>query len=162
MRFQRVARLLLSGIALALPLILGGCAMVNDKAQRLFSSSANAYAIVNGQLLQGTMTLLPDRTGNLTLSTDKGAISSCSGQVRYESTTGGSIDLRCNDGTAAQLRYSLLSETRGYAYGPTTLGAATGAASLTFGLPAAQAAAYLTVPADKKLTVNAAEGLDLQ
>lgn len=136
--------------------------MVNDKALRLFSSSANVYAIVNGQLLQGTMVFLPDRTGNLTLATDKGAISSCSGQVRYESTTGGAIDLRCSDGAAAQLRYSLLSETRGYAYGATATGAVTGVASLTFGLPAAQAAAYLTVPADKKLTVNAADGLDLQ
>lgn len=165
MHFQKVARLLLPGLALALPLlplVLGGCAMVNDKALRLFSSKANAFAIVNGQLLQGDMVFLPDRTGNLTLIADKGAISSCSGQVRYESTTGGAIDLRCNDGTAAQLRYSLLSETRGYGYGPTTLGATTGAASLTFGLSANQALAYLTVPADKKLTVNAADGLNLQ
>ncbi len=162
MHFHKVARLLLAGIALALPLVFGGCAMVNDKALRLFSSSANAYAIVNGQLLQGNMTFLPDRTGNLTLATDKGAMRSCSGQVRYESTTGGSIDLRCNDGATSQLRYSLLSETRGYAYGPTANGPMTGAASLTFGLTAAQAVAYLTVPTDKKLTVNAAEGLDLQ
>jgi hypothetical protein len=166
MHFQRVARLMLPGIALALPLILGGCAMVNDRALRLFSSSANAYAIVNGQLLQGNMIFLPDRTGNLTLATDKGAITDCSGQVRYESTTGGSIDLRCSDGVTAQLRYSLLSETRGYAYGPATAsaaaGAVTGAASLTFGLPAAQAVAYLTAPPGKKLVVNTAEGLDLQ
>jgi hypothetical protein len=132
--------------------------MVNDKALRLFSSKASAFAIVNGQLLQGDMVLLPDRTGNLMLVADKGAITSCSGQVRYESTTGGTIDLRCNDGAAAQLRYSLLSETRGYAYGTT----AAGAASVTFGLLAAQAAAYLTVPADKKLVVNASEGLELQ
>lgn len=158
MHFYRVYRRLLPGIALALPLVFGGCATVNDKALRLFSSKATVFAIVNGQLLQGDMVLLPDRTGNLTLTSDKGAISSCSGQVRYESTTGGAIDLRCNDGAGAQLRYSLLSETRGYAYGPTSAGAA----SLTFGLTATQALAYLTVPADKKLTVNAADGLDLQ
>lgn len=162
MHVHRVARRLMPGIALGLLIVLGGCATVNDKALRLFSSKANVFAIVNGQLLQGDMVLLPDRTGNLTLAADKGAINACSGQVRYESTTGGSIHLRCNDGAAAQLRYSLLSETRGYAYGPTSLGAATGAASLTFGLTATQALAYLTVPADKKLTVNAAEDLDLQ
>lgn len=136
---------------------LAGCASVNDKALRLFSSDAQAFAIVNGQVLQGKMTLLPDRTGNLRLSGDKDPVTSCAGLVRYESSTAGSIDLRCNDGSAAPMRYTLLSETRGYAYGAT----ATGAASVTFGLPPAQAAAFLTVPAGKKLSVTA-EGLDLQ
>ena len=143
--------------AATMALGLAGCATVNDKALRLFSSEAQAFAIVNGQLLQGKLALLPDRTGNLSLTGSQEPITSCSGLTRYESSTAGSIDLRCNDGTAASLRYSLLSETRGYAYGVT----AAGAASVTFGMAPAQAAAYLTVPPGKKLTV-AGEGLDLQ
>ena len=39
--------------AAAMALGLAGCATVNDKALRLFSSEAQAFAIVNGQLLQG-------------------------------------------------------------------------------------------------------------
>lgn len=143
--------------AAAVVLGLAGCAMVNDKALHLFSSDAPAFAIVNGQLLEGAVTLLPDRTGHLGVTGSKEPITSCSGFVRYESSTAGSIDLRCNDGTAASMRYSLLSETRGYAYGAT----ANGTASLTFGLAPAQAAAYLTVPAGQKLVVRG-EGLDLQ
>lgn len=153
MKSHSLWNMAVAGMALG----LAGCAMVNDKALRLFSSDALAFAIVNGQLLQGNLVLLPDRTGNLSLAGRKEPITSCSGQTRYESSTAGSIDLRCNDGTAASMRYSLLSETRGYAYGAT----GTGAASVTFGMAPAQAAAYLTVPPGKKLTV-AGEGLDLQ
>jgi len=138
---------------------VAGCATVNDIALRLFSSKVPAYAIVNTQLLQGDMVLLPDRTGNLALTGGQGAISSCSGQVRYGSTTAGTVDLHCNEGTALTLRYSLLGETRGYAYGAAAGGAP---ASLTFGLPTAQAVAYLTVPAGKKLVVNEGGSLELQ
>jgi hypothetical protein len=148
---QRMAPVLVIGLA--------GCATVNDKALRLFSSKVPAYAVVNAQVLQGDMVLLPDRTGNLALTGGQGAISSCSGQVRYESTTGGTVDLRCNEGTALVLRYSLLSEARGYGYGAAAGGAP---ASLTFGLPPAQAVAYLTVPAGKKLVVSEGGSLELQ
>ncbi|MDE2418453.1 MAG: hypothetical protein KGN32_11675 [Burkholderiales bacterium] len=155
MEFWRFARLMV----LWLVIWVAGCAMVNDKALRLFSSKVPAYAIVNKQLLHGEMVLLPDRTGNLALAGGQGAISNCSGQVLYEATTGGTVDLHCNEGTALTMRYSLLSETRGYAYGAAAGGAP---ASLTFGLPPAQAVAYLTVPAGKKLLVNGGDSLELQ
>jgi hypothetical protein len=142
-------------------LVIGvaGCATVNDKALRLFSSKVPAFAIVNAQVLSGDLVLLPDRTGNLTLSGGQGAISNCAGLVRYESTSAGSVDLRCNEGTSIVMRYSLLSEARGYGYGSAASGAP---ASLTFGLPPAQAVAYLTAPAGKKLVVNEAGSLELQ
>lgn len=141
-------------MAPALVIGLAGCATVNDKALRLFSSKAPAFAIINAQVLSGDIVLLPDRTGNLTLTGGPGAITNCAGLVRYESTSAGAVDLRCNEGTAVTLRYSLLSETRGYGYGS--------AASLTFGLPAAQAVSYLNVPDGKKLVVNEAGTLELQ
>jgi hypothetical protein len=138
---------------------VSGCAIVNDKAMRLFSSKVSAVAIVNAQLLQGDLVFTPDRTGTLSLAGANGPIANCSGQVRYTGTTSGAIDLRCNDGSAAELQFSLLSETRGYAYGQT----ATHVASLAFGLPAAQAQSYLKVPSDKRLVVRGADGaLELQ
>lgn len=135
-----------------------GCAMVNDKALHLVSTKLPAVAIVNSQILQGDMVLLPDRTGTLSLNASAGPIRSCSGQVRYEASNGGVIDLRCNDGSATLMRYSLLSETRGYAYGAT----AVGPASLTFGLAGADVPAYLTVPPNKKLNANASGTFELQ
>jgi len=155
MEFRRLVRLMVPGLVIG----MAGCATVNDKALRLFSSKVPAFAIVNAQVLLGDMVLLPDRTGNLTLSGGQGAISNCAGLVRYESTSAGSVDLRCNEGTSIVMRYSLLSEARGYGYGSAASGAP---ASLTFGLPPAQAVAYLTAPAGKKLVVNEAGSLELQ
>ena len=137
---------------------LAGCAMVNDKALRLVSSKVPALAVVNAQLLRGDMVLLPDRTGTLSLTGEQGPIFTCSGLVRYEASTSGVVDLRCNDGSASLMRYSLLSETRGYGYGTT----ATGAASLAFGLAAGDAQAYLSVPSNKKLVDKGDGALELQ
>ena len=141
-----------------LALNVTGCAMVNDKAMRLVSSKVSAVAIVNTQLLRGDMVLLPDRSGTLSLSDEQGAISTCSGQVRLDASTSGVVDLRCNDGSVALVRYSLLSDTRGYGYGTT----ATGSVSLAFGMVGADAQAYLRVPATKKLRVNGDGALELQ
>lgn len=146
------------GMVAAMALGLAGCAMVNDKTLRLVSSKVAVVAIVNEQLLQGDMTLLPDRTGTVSLGGSAGAISSCSGSMRFEASNSGLVDLRCNDGATARMRYSLLSETRGYAYGQT----AAGVASLAFGLPANDAQAYLVLPANKKLALNADGILELQ
>ena len=67
--------------------------------------------------------------------------------MRFTGTTSGAIDLRCNDGSAVDMQFALLSEARGYAYGQT----ASGPLSLTFGLSNQEALAYLKVPADRKL-----------
>jgi hypothetical protein len=137
---------------------LSGCAMVNDKALHLVSTKLPAVAIVNAQVLQGDVILLPDRTGTVTLYAGAGTIKNCAGQVRYEASNSGAIDLRCNDGSATVMRYSLLSETRGYAYGASSAGPG----SLTFGLAAVDVAAYLTVPSGKKLALNASGTFELE
>ncbi|MBC7917202.1 MAG: hypothetical protein H7Y28_05270 [Rhodoferax sp.] len=127
--------------------ILSGCAKINDYASWPLTSSIDAVAIVNAQLLQGEVKLVPDRTGRVTLSASQGAITSCVGSLRFTGTTAGAIDLRCNDGSVADMQFALLSEAKGYAYGQT----ASGPVSLTFGLPNAEARAYLKVPANRKL-----------
>lgn len=139
-----------------------GCSSVNDRALRVISSKASAYAIVNGTLLQGDLTIVPDRTGKITLSTGTGSdgtvVLACVGQSRYEASNSGVIDLRCSDGTFAALTFSLISETRGFAYGATSLGPA----SLAFGLPPSEAQAYLRAPINGKLVLKTGDVLELQ
>ena len=142
--------------AAALALLLPGCAKINDKTLGWVSSNVDAYLIVNGQLLSGNVALIPDRTARLIFSAESGPVTTCAGSMRHTASNAGMIDLRCNDGAVAQLQFTLITETRGYAYGKT----ADTPVSLTFGLPATDARAFLTVPEGKKL-VESAKGGDL-
>ena len=143
-----------------------GCADINDTGMAALASRVNAYAVVNEQLVQGDMTLYPNHTGTVALRaqlaqpastgmdfnasakpTERPILNSCVGRFRYTATAYGAIDLRCNDGSASDLRMALIGETRGYGYGQT----ATGQASLTFGMGPSEARAHLTVPPGKQL-----------
>lgn len=135
---------------------LTACARVADSSLQLFSTTVPAIAMVQGQLLQGEAQLAPDRTGTVTLAGDADAseplagaspVARCVGRLRYTSTAAGIIDLRCSTGVAAELRFTLLSETRGYAYGES----AGGPVSLALGLSPQEARAFLSVPANKQL-----------
>jgi len=143
---------------IATSLLLGGCARVNDMGLRMVSTSADAYAIVNGQLLNGSVTLIPDRTGRFSLAADQGPVTSCSGAMRNTASNAGTMDLHCNDGTDMQLHFALITETRGYAYGRDEKTSA----SLAFGLPPQDAIAYLRAPEGKKLSAGADGNLQLQ
>lgn len=134
---------------------LAGCAKVNDTSLRLVSTRVDAFAVVNGQVLSGNVILIPDRTARVTFSPEKGAELACLGSMRHTATNSGSVELTCSDGTNTQLQYTLLTETRGYAYGTN----AAGPASLVFGLSPQDARAYLTVPAGKRLVVQETDGL---
>lgn len=156
--------------------LLAGCADLNDTGLAALSYKVPAYAIVDGQLVQGEMVLFPDHTGTITLRadaaasgadasgaprpvTDKPALSSCVGRMRYTATTAGTIDLRCNDGAIADLRMALIGETRGYGYGHT----ATGLASVVFGMTPVESRAHLTVPPGKQLLERTeSTGLELK
>lgn len=140
-------------------LLLAGCAKVNDTSLRLVSTKVDAYAIVGGQVLNGDVILIPDRSGRVTFSPENGTELACLGGMRYTATNSGSMELNCSDGSAAQLQYVLLTETRGYAYGTNSAGPV----SLVFGLSPQDARAYLTVPPGKRLVVDQAQGfLELQ
>ena len=161
--------------------LLTGCAGLNDRGMRLLSSKVMAFAIVDEQLVEGEIALFPDRTATLTLRREpagngdaeqvalvaqaplnpatRPALTSCVGRMRYTGTTLATVDLRCNDGTVADLQMAVIGDTRGYGYGQT----AAGQASLTFGMTAAEARAHLTVPPGKRLTERAeSEGLELK
>jgi hypothetical protein len=127
---------------------------VNDTGLRLVSTKRDAYLIVNGQLLTGDVLLMPDRTGRVSFSADKGPITACSGILRYIGTNSGEVDLHCSDGTQVTLLTTLMGETRGYGYGST----AQGPSSLVFGLPDQDASALMTAPPGKSLAIGTASG----
>jgi hypothetical protein len=137
-----------------LALLLCSCARVNDTGLRLVSTKRDAYLIVNGQLLTGDVLLVPDRTGRVSFSADKGPITACSGSLRYTGTNMGEVDVRCSDGTQVSLQTTLLGETRGYGYGST----AQGPSSVVFGLPDQDASALLTAPPGRTLAIGTASG----
>jgi hypothetical protein len=166
MHHPTLCRTLISLLVLAW---LSACADINDTGLAALATRVQAYAVVNEQLVQGEMTLYPNHTGTVTLRFGESAqqapvsefqtagptkppverpiLNSCLGRFRYTSTTYGAIDLRCNDGSATDLRMALIGETRGYGYGQT----ATGQASLTFGMAPTEARAHLTTPPGKQL-----------
>jgi hypothetical protein len=138
--------------------LLCSCAKVNDTGLRLVSTKRDAFLIVNGQLLSGEVVLVPDRTGRVSFTAEKGAISSCSGGMRYTSTNSGEVDLRCSDGTQVALHTTLLGETRGYGYGTT----AKGPSSVVFGMDEQDVRAFLTVPSGMALAPGEGGALELR
>lgn len=145
-------------------LVLGGCARINDLGQAAFSSGSGAYAVVEGQLLEGEMRIYPDRTGLLTLreinpvekiqgnspSLPVAEVKSCQGRLRYSGTTSAIVNLRCQGAFESDVRMVLISETRGYGSGSGN----TGPVSITFGLDPMQAGAHLIAPQGKQLVVK--------
>lgn len=167
--------------------LVAACADINDTGLAALATRVQAYAIVNEQLVQGEMTLYTDRTGTVALRVEvakpvtenpfdlfvptkaterpperppeRPILNSCIGRFRYTATTYGVIDLRCNEGSTAELRMALIGETRGYGYGQT----ATGAASLTFGMAPTEARAHLSTPSGKQLLeADGRSGLEMK
>ena len=159
------------------------CADINDTGLAVLATRVQAYAVVNEQLVQGEMTLYTDRTGTVALRVEvakpvtenpfdlfaptkaaerpaeRPVLNSCIGRFRYTATTYGVIDLRCNEGSTAELRMALIGETRGYGYGQT----ATGAVSLTFGMAPTEARAHLSTPPGKQLLeADGRSGLEMK
>ena len=171
--------------AVLVPLLalLAACADINDTGLAALATRVPAYAVVNEQLVQGEMTLYTDRTGTVALRVemakpanespfdfpgtakpverpvDRPILNSCLGRFRYTATTYGVIDLRCNEGSTAELRMALIGETRGYGYGQTP----TGMVSLTFGMGPTEARAHLIPPTGKQLwETGGASGLEMK
>lgn len=141
-------------LVLATLVCVAGCAKINDAGRRLLASSAPALAVVNGTLLSGKVSVFTDRTGTVTLESER---LSCSGNQRYTATRTGVFNLNCSDGSDLQLSFVALAETSGHARGRT----AAGTASLTYGLEPAVAVAYLELPAGMRL-VSRETGMRLE
>lgn len=137
-------------LALACAWGLTGCADVEHVAWTLASSTKPAILLLAGQTLEGSVQLRPDRTGAVQMR-GSGTIASCAGSLRFTAVNSGLMDMRCSDGAVFDLRFSLVNEVKGYAYGTHQ----DAAVALTFGMDTPQAQAYLAPAQQRKTPVTA-------
>lgn len=138
-------------------LALAGCAKVNDTGMRLLASSSPAIAVVDDTLLSGKVMLYIDRSGTVNLESSEPSALKCMGTLRYTATRSGVVNLQCSNGTQAMMNFNAIGETSGYGSGKTAKGLST----LAFGLEPADAAAYLRLPAGKRVVETQEGGLTL-
>jgi hypothetical protein len=119
-----------------------GCAQIDGQARGWLASKVVAYAVVDGEHLEGTATLFTERAGTLQLRADKNPERVCVGDLRYLATTSGVLVLRCPGGPDVVLNFTVRNGTSGFGYGHT----AQGLAAVAWGMEAQHAAAYLPVP----------------
>lgn len=132
---------------LSLPLLLGGCAALNDATMRALATSVPALGVIGERVLSGEMLLYTDRSATVQLQGQGEPGLSCMGSMRYTSSTGGMVNLRCSDGRQARLAYTALGETSGYGIGRDEVHSI----SLTYGLAPEAARAWLIAPPGKRL-----------
>ncbi len=124
---------------------LSGCADMEHIGWVLVSSSKPALMQVAGQRLEGVVQLRPDRTGAIQVS-GTGSVSSCAGSLRFTAVNAGTMDMRCSDGAMFAMRFTLVNEVKGYAYGSFQ----DAVVALTFGMDPSEAQAYLS-PAPQRV-----------
>ncbi len=130
--------------------LISGCADIEHIGWQLASSTKPALMQISGQLLEGEVQMRPDRTGAIRMA-GEGSIASCAGSLRFTAVNSGAMDMRCSDGSMLDMRFALVNEVKGYAFG--TLQEST--VALTFGMDVPEAQAYLA-RASAKAAVGAA------
>ena len=153
MKLQAVvpgSRSSLPAISLLCAGLISGCADIEHIGWQLASSTKPALMQISGQLLEGEVQMRPDRTGAIRMA-GEGSIASCAGSLRFTAVNSGAMDMRCSDGSMFDMRFALVNEVKGYAFG--TLQEST--VALTFGMDVPEAQAYLA-RASAKAAVGAA------
>ena len=128
--------------ATLLALMLPGCARMDAMSRGWLSSTVPAYAVVDGVVLEGSATIFRDRTAAVQLLNPQAADQVCAGDLRYTASTTGVLVLHCAGGVKVSLVFTAVNELRGHGSGYT----ARGPAAFTWGVAAADAAAYLPIP----------------
>ncbi|CAM8654465.1 hypothetical protein MCEMIEM13_01258 [Comamonadaceae bacterium] len=117
---------------------LAGCADVEHIGWQLASSTKPALMQVAAQRLEGDVQIRPDRTGAIRMA-GNGNLASCAGSLRFTAVNSGAMDMRCSDGAMFDLRFVMVNEVKGYAYGTHK----DAVIALTFGMDEPEAQAYL-------------------
>lgn len=117
---------------------LVGCADVEHIGWQLASSTKPAVLQVAAQRLEGEVQIRPDRTGAIRMA-GNGNLASCAGSLRFTAVNSGAMDMHCSDGAMFDLRFVMVNEVKGYAYGTHQ----DAAVALAFGMDAPEAQAYL-------------------
>ncbi len=127
--------------SLVLPVLLAGCAAVENAAQLVLASRTSATAVVGGRILEGEAAYNQARSGAVHLHNVEGAPLSCSGELRLTATASGVASLTCSDGQTAVVPFQLMGALR--AAGRGMMGDTP--VALTYGLSPEIAAPYLGV-----------------
>ena len=142
---MRAARL--PGCAGALLFLLGGCALLEDNVQNVFASRTSASAVVSGRLLQGEISWIQGRIGQIHLQTDDKPLLACAGSLQMTATVSGVATMRCNNDKVAVVPFALQGPLR--AAGRGQMGDSE--FLLTYGFSPAIAAPYLGVAVERLL-----------
>jgi hypothetical protein len=134
--------------------LLPGCAKLEDRVRRWFSSSVDVFAVMDGKLLVGQAHWMGDRNGSIRMQTEPWIETglACSGQISRTGTATANLWMQCNDSKERRLPVAMLAETQGYAYGAQS-DAVASSTSLTLGLSPEQAISYLRPPAGQTVVV---------
>jgi hypothetical protein len=124
-------------------------------AAGLFSATGQVFAILGDQLFVGEAEGHLNGAGTLAIHSQRDPGLSCTGDF-VSSAAGGSGQLTCNDGSRATFSFARLTVFRGHGSGSYSRGPM----SFSYGMPAAEAKRYLTLPAGKNL-VRVAMALQL-
>ena len=150
---MRAARL--PGCAGALLFLLGGCALLEDNVQNVFASRTSASAVVSGRLLQGQITWIQGRIGQIQLESGDALPLACAGSLQMTATVTGVATMRCNNNQTAVVPFALQGPLR--AAGRGQMGGSE--FLLTYGFPPAIAAPYLGVAIERLLPPPEPEGV---
>lgn len=142
---MRAARL--PGCAGALLFLLWGCALLEDNVQNVFASRTSASAVVSGRLLQGQISWIQGRIGQIHLESGDAPPLACAGSLQMTATVTGVATMRCNNNQTAVVPFALQGPLR--AAGRGQMGGSE--FLLTYGFPPAIAAPYLGVAIERLL-----------
>lgn len=145
--YSHFRRRLWSASALALVFPLAACALLEDSVQNAFASRASATAMVSGRLLQGQVSWIQGRIGQIHLHTPDTPLLECAGSLQMTATVNGVATMRCNNGKTAVIPFALQGPLR--AAGRGQMGDAE--FTLTYGFPPEIAAPYLGVAVERLL-----------
>jgi hypothetical protein len=137
----------------ALAAFIGMTVAATPAGAGLFSATGPVIAILANELFVGEAEGYLSGAGTLAIRSQKDPELTCLGQFTSNGKLGGSGQLRCSDGSAAQFHFERLTVLRGFGAGSFSRGAM----SFAYGLTAEEAGPYLKLPEGKKLTLNGSE-----
>lgn len=128
------------GIAGSVPVWAGG----------LFSATGAVIAVAADDVYVGEAEGHIDGTGTVSIRSQKNPAVKCFGEFTSSAEQGGSGQLKCSDNTTAAFQFKRLTVYRGYGVASFSWGDM----NFAYGFKPEEAAPYLNLPQNKKLTRN--------
>ena len=132
---------------------IGLLGLASPAGAQMLSATRAVIAIVADDLYVGEAVGHLNGAGTLTIHAQRNPAVTCTGEFTSSAALGGSGQLHCSDGSVAGFQFKRLTAFTGHGVG--CFGG--GSLSFVYGLSAADAAPYLTLPEGKKLTGSGSE-----